>query len=75
MLKEAEELNARIYIQVLDNCLEWIDKHHPGSLRALILSTINFVKNHFVFDKTTLCQGTGKETYKICVSDDFNKLY
>ena len=37
-IKETEELNARIYIQVLDNCFEWIDKRYDSSvLRALVL--------------------------------------
>ena len=73
VIKETKELNARIYIQVLDNCLEWLTKfpRDKGALRALILATINFVKNHFVFDKTILCEGTGEETYSICVSEEF----
>lgn len=53
-LKETEELNARIYIQVLDNLLEWIDKVNKDEkgnevLRCLILVNINFIKNHLVF--------------------------
>jgi len=41
---ETKELNARIYIQVLDNCLEWIWKgyEHKG-LHALILTTLFFI--------------------------------
>jgi len=68
VIKESKELNARIYIQVLDNCLEWISSgFSSSSLRALILSTINFIKNHFIFDKTITCEGTGREVYKICM--------
>ena len=66
IIKESKELNARIYIQVLDNCLEWIDKgNSKSSLRALILSSINFIKNHFVFSKISLCEGSGTEIYEI----------
>jgi hypothetical protein len=46
---ETEELNARIYIQVLDNCLEWIDKGYSGKvLRTLVLNTVCFVQNNFI---------------------------
>jgi len=48
-IKETEELNARIYVQVLDNCLEWADKgYDKNSLRVLVLNTICFIKNHFI---------------------------
>ncbi len=63
-IMETNELNARIYIQVLDNCLEWIKKgYDENALRALTLCTINFTKNHFAFETITL-QG-GHETDKI----------
>jgi hypothetical protein len=49
-IKETEELNARIYIQVLDNLVEWIGNVHTEkreeSLRCLILVNINFINNH-----------------------------
>jgi len=49
---ETEELNARIYIQVLDNCLEW--KREKGLdvkvIRVLVMSTINFILNHLTFE-------------------------
>jgi len=48
-IKETEELNARIYIQVLDNCLEWLDtKNGIENIRPLILNTICFVLNSCV---------------------------
>ena len=51
-IKETKELNARIYIQALDNCLEWIEKGHDNkALRSLVLSTINFSVNHIIFEK------------------------
>ena len=48
-IKETQELNARIYIQVLDNLVEWIDKKQKTNenvLRCLILVNINFILNH-----------------------------
>ncbi len=55
-LIETKELNARLYIQVLNNCLEWLslNDYKRYELRALILITINFIKNHFVFTYDTL---------------------
>jgi len=48
---ETKEKNARIYIQILDNCLEWLGQHEYSQyeLRALVLITTNFIQNHFVF--------------------------
>ncbi|MGB5791583.1 hypothetical protein [Poseidonibacter sp.] len=51
-IEETKELNARIYIQILDNLLEWIDKKqeiNDNVLRCLILVNINFIKNHYIF--------------------------
>ena len=51
-IEETEELNARIYIQVLDNLVEWIDKKQETNenvLRCLILVNINFILYHKVF--------------------------
>jgi hypothetical protein len=51
-INEIEELNARIYIQVLDNCLEWIEKGYELNLnicKPLVLSSIFFVKHHYSF--------------------------
>jgi hypothetical protein len=48
-ISESEELNARIYIQVLDNCLEWINKGYDDSvIRTLVLNTVCFIQNNFV---------------------------
>ena len=42
-----KELNARIYIQVLDNCLEWITKgYQKDALKALIIVSTFFSKYH-----------------------------
>ena len=48
-IEKTQELNARIYIQVLDNLVEWIEKNQDKSddvLRCLILVNINFILNH-----------------------------
>ncbi len=52
-IEETEELNARIYIQVLDNLLEWIEKVNEDEktenvLRCFILSNIIFILYHKV---------------------------
>jgi len=53
VIKETEELNARLYIQALDNCLEWLNvKKNIDSkiIRVLILSTFNFILHHVSLD-------------------------
>jgi hypothetical protein len=65
---ETKELNARIYIQVLDNCLEWLSHYdyNKYQLRTLILVTINFIKNHFVFTyKVLSITGSPKKLYNV----------
>lgn len=52
-IKETEELNARIYIQVLDNLVEWIDKKQETNkniLRCIILVNINFILYHKILE-------------------------
>lgn len=62
-IKETNELNARIYIQVFDNCLEWIEKEYSeDALRALVLCTVNFIKNHFIFEVVLLENGVATYT-------------
>jgi hypothetical protein len=51
-IEETQELNARIYIQVLDNLVEWIEKNQDKSdevLKYLIFVNINFVLYHYIF--------------------------
>jgi hypothetical protein len=53
-IEETQELNARIYIQVLDNLIEWVEKNQETSeieIEWLILITVNFILNHKVFTK------------------------
>lgn len=50
-IEDTEELNARIYIQVLDNLVEWIGKKQDKSdevLRCLIFVNINFILYHII---------------------------
>ncbi len=52
-IEETEELNARIYIQVLDNLVEWMIKTNltnQNIIKYFIFVNINFVLNHYVFN-------------------------
>lgn len=54
-IEETEELNARIYIQVLNNLVEWIENNQEINndiLRCLILVNINFILYHIILIKT-----------------------
>ncbi len=53
-IEETEELNARIYIQILDNLVEWVDKNEEiddDILRCLILVNINFILYHTILNR------------------------
>ncbi|MGB7402194.1 MAG: hypothetical protein WA916_06420 [Arcobacter sp.] len=55
-IEETKELNARIYIQVLDNLVEWIDKKqeiNDDIMRYLIFININFVLFHTILNRKT----------------------
>lgn len=53
-IKSTGELNARLYIQSLDNCLEWISKgFHADALKALTYISIYFSKHHFTLEYRT----------------------
>lgn len=50
-IERTKELNARIYIQVLDNLVEWVDRTKKDSdnyLKYLIYVNINFILNHLL---------------------------
>lgn len=50
-IKGTNELNARLYIQVLDNCLEWISKDFTvDALKSLTHITVFFSKHHFTLE-------------------------
>lgn len=53
IFSEVDIVNARIFIQVLDNWLEWINKKDFKTdfyLRYFVLTNINFILNHHVFE-------------------------
>ncbi|CAM3554898.1 P-loop NTPase fold protein [Arcobacter aquimarinus] len=59
-IEETEELNARIYIQVLDNLVEWIEKKqemNDAILRYLIFININFILYHCHFIEKKMNDG------------------
>lgn len=50
-IEESQELNARIYIQVLDNLVEWIEKNqeiNENFIKYLIFVNINFILYHYI---------------------------
>jgi len=52
-IEETQELNARIYIQVLDNLVELIGNYSFSQkkyIQYLILVNINFILNHFIIE-------------------------
>ncbi len=50
-IKNTDELNARLYIQVLDNCLEWTSKDFSiDALKALTYLSVFFSKHHFTLE-------------------------
>ncbi|PHS34584.1 MAG: hypothetical protein COA92_01425 [Sulfurovum sp.] len=78
-IKETEELTARIYIQVLDNCLEWVDKGYDSiGLSSLALTTIHFILMHKVLDyseevEVSHLQYIGKpKSYEYTLLEDYH---
>lgn len=63
-LKETKELNARIYKQVIENCLEWVENKEADevSIRTLVLATTNFSTNNIILDYTIHNEA---QTYRI----------
>ncbi|MDH1975546.1 P-loop NTPase fold protein [Aliarcobacter butzleri] len=56
-IQEADILNARIYIQILDNLVEWISNNedkNKNTLRSLILVNINFILYHTILYKISI---------------------
>jgi hypothetical protein len=50
-IKITNELNARFYIQILDNCFEWLEKGYLSDyFKPLILITVFFLKHHFTLE-------------------------
>ena len=71
-IEETEEINARIYIQVLDNLVEWIEKEqeiNDDVLRCLILVNINFILFH------TICNHKVENIYLLRGFYDIHEKY
>lgn len=80
-IQKADILNARIYIQILDNFIEWIDNNqdkNQNTLRSLILININFILYHtFLYSKYINNMNMNKYVYHIDtqISTNFGFLY
>ena len=86
-IEEIQELNARIYIQVLDNLVEWIGNKQEMNdviLRYLIFININFILYHCHFIKKKMNDGKvffikeldyiSDKNFQILSNDFFNIL-
>ncbi|MDK2082821.1 P-loop NTPase fold protein [Aliarcobacter butzleri] len=78
-IQEADILNARIYIQILDNLVEWIDNNqdkNENALRSLILVNINFILYHCILNKKRFKDFyTENEIYNYNIDIIFSKNY
>ncbi|OCL92530.1 P-loop NTPase fold protein [Arcobacter porcinus] len=79
-IQETDILNARIYIQILDNLIEWIannqDKNN-NTLRSLILVNINFILYHTILCSIKINLNEIKYVYHIDteIRTNFNFFY
>ena len=54
-IKDTGELNARIYTQVLDNCLEWVSVSiNYKEFKLLTLMTMYFIESHRILSYTSI---------------------
>lgn len=78
-IEEADILNARIYIQILDNLIEWIDNNQNEDkkiLRSLILVNMNFILYHCILNKKRFKDlYTENEIYNYNIDIIFSKNY
>ena len=75
-IKETEELNARIYIQVLDNCWEWIEKGNDGGvLRDIVISTVFFIKYHLTLRYEDISTYKIYDVSKMFRDEGFEEIY
>ena len=77
-IEETKELNARIYIQVLDNLVEWIDEKQEiddDILRCLILVNINFILNHNILTIRRKIEGRHNEFYIYSLDKKFDDFF
>lgn len=78
-IQEADILNARIYIQILDNLVEWITNNedkNKNTLRSLILVNINFILYHCILNKKRFNDIYSRnEIYNYNIDSIFSKNY
>ena len=76
-IEKTEELNARIYIQILDNLLEWTKNTNNDQskyIKYLIYTNINFILYHYMF-KSELIVEENKNSRITFDIDDNGLLY
>ena len=78
-IQEADILNARIYIQILDNLIEWISNNqnkNENTLRSLILVNMNFILYHCILNKKRFQElYTENKIYNYNIDIIFSKNY
>lgn len=78
-IQEAEILNARVYIQILDNLIEWISNNkdkNENTLRSLILVNMNFILYHCILNKKRFQElYTENKIYNYNIDIIFSKNY
>ena len=77
-IEKTQELNARIYIQVLDNLVEWIDEKQKidddDILRCLVLVNINFILYHNILTIRGKIEGKDTEFYIYSLDKKFDTI-
>lgn len=69
-IEEIEVLNARIYSQLLDNLLEWIDSNNACAsnyIRFFVFCNVNFILNHYTFTSSFKSSFNGKKEINLRV--------
>ena len=78
-IEKTQELNARIYIQVLDNLVEWIDEKQKidddDILRCLVLVNINFILYHNILTIRVKIEGKDNEFYIYSLDKKFDEFF
>ena len=77
-IEETGELNARIYIQVLDNLVEWIESNQEKDtdiLRCLILVNINFILYHNILTIRRKIETKDNEFYAYSLDKKFDEFF
>ena len=76
-IEETKALNARIYIQVLDNLVEWIKNQDKSDdiLRCLILVNINFILYHNILAIRRKIEGKDNQFYIYSLDKKFDEFF